>query len=323
MPFMLYLAPLRRLITPALFCLLSIFSAAAATSTPALWVATKGASKVYLFGSMHFGRDDFYPLPDVVEQAFAHSTRLVVEVNLLQLGEDAQQLVFHHAGLPNDTRLKDVVSDKTYAALAEQASRNGVPVSAFQRFQPWYVTLMLVEAEIRKTDLRQQLGLDLYFLRRAAASKKSIAELETFNSQLGLFSSMAFESQERFLSQTLADLQHSSNYLKAAADAWVLGNIDLLDKNLLEPFRDQEDAALLFDKMFTQRNLKMTRAITRYLTAGEKTFVVVGVGHMLGEDGIIRLLQSKGVEVRRMSTGSAKGSVPDTISFIPSKTGLP
>lgn len=320
---MLYLAFLSRLVTPALFCFLSIFSVAATASTPALWVATKGTSKVYLFGSMHFGRDDFYPLPDVVEQAFVHSTRLVVEVNLLQLGEDAQQVVFRHAGLPNDTSLNDVVSEETYAALAEQASRNGVPVSAFHRFQPWYATLMLVEAEIRKTDLRQQLGLDLYFLRRAAASKKTIAELETLNSQLGLFSSMAFESQERFLSQTLADLQNSSSYLKAAADAWVLGDIDLLDKTLIEPFREQEDAALLFDKMFTQRNLKMTRAITDYLTAGEKAFLVVGVGHMLGEDGIIRLLQSKGIEVHRIPTSGAKTSVPDALSFIPSKTGLP
>jgi uncharacterized protein YbaP (TraB family) len=315
---------LRRLITSVSFLFLSAFSATiAAVSEPAFWVASKGVSKVYLFGSMHFGRQDFYPLPEVVEQAFTESSRLAVEVNLLHLGANAQQILFRHAALPKDTGLKDVISPETYAALTEQANRNQVPISAFHRFQPWYITLTLVEAEIRKTDLQQQLGLDLYFLRRAAASNKSVAELETFESQLGLFSSISFEDQEKFLSQTLADLQHSRNYLKAAADAWVLGDIEVLDKTLIEPFRDQKDARFLFDKMFTQRNVKMSKAVTHYLEEGEKTFMVVGVGHMLGENGIIRQLRSQGFSIRRIPTnGRAADTTSDSMTTSLG-TGLP
>lgn len=321
---MLYLAHIRRRIAPALFFILSTFTTAAtAASTPALWVATKDAAKVYLFGSMHFGRPDFYPLPEAVEQAFTQSTRLVVEVNLLQIGANAQQTIFHHAGLPAGTNLKEVISPETYTALEQWASNSQIPASSFQRFQPWYITLMLVEAEIRKTDLQQQLGLDLYFLRRAVAFEKAIEDLETFDSQLGLFSSISLKDQESFLRQTLTDLQHSSNYLKSAADAWIIGDTDMLDKNLVEPFRDQKETELLFDKMFTQRNIKMARAATRYLEEGEDTFLVVGIGHMLGDMGIIQLLRSQGISVRRLPTNPSETATSDGASHFTTNTGLP
>lgn len=321
---MLYRVARRRLVTSALTLFLSVFSVTApAASRPAFWVAGNGVAKVYLFGSMHFGREDFYPLPQVVEEAFSESSKLVVEVNLLELGADAQQVIFRHAGLPSGKTLKDVISAATYSALEEQASRNQVPVAAFQRFQPWYVTLTLVEAEIRKTDLRQQLGLDLYFLKRATATDKHVEELETFDSQLALFSSIAFADQEKFLSQTLADLQNSRSYLKAAADAWVLGDVEMLDQTLIEPFRDEKDAKFLFEKMFTQRNAKMAKAVNHYLEAGGKTFMVVGVGHMLGSDGIIRLLKSQGIHVRRIPTGLTEDPTPVPPSPASLETGLP
>jgi Uncharacterized protein conserved in bacteria len=276
--------------------------AAANRSSPAFWEVRKGNAVVYLMGSMHFGRDDFYPLPPVIEDAFVKSSRLVVEVNLLGLRADASQIVFKHAGLPPGSILKDVISADTYNALKERAEGNQVPLSAFQRFQPWYVTLMLVEAEIRKTTLQQQLGVDLYFLRRAASQKKPIEELETFDSQLSLFSQFSFEDQERFLLQTLGDLRNSQGYLSSMADAWLSGDVETLNKTLIDPFREQADTKLLFERMFTQRNQKMATAVETYLKGNEQTFLVVGVGHMVGSEGIVALLRSKGLQVQRVDT---------------------
>lgn len=286
-----------------------VFSShAASRSSPAFWEVSKGDAVVYLMGSMHFGRDDFYPLPPVIEEAFGKSSRLVVEVNLLGLQTDASQIIFKHAGLPPGSSLKDVISADTYDALKEQAEGNQVPISAFQRFQPWYVTLMLVEAEIRKTTLQQQLGVDIYFLRRAVSQKKPIAELETFDSQLGLFSQFSFEDQERFLRQTLADLRNSQSYLLSMADAWVIGDVDTLAQTLIDPFREQADTKLLFERMFTQRNQKMAVAVESYLKDKEKTFLVVGVGHMVGSEGIVALLRSKGFRVQRVDTAQKMSS---------------
>jgi len=301
------------------------YSAHTATdhSSPAFWEVRKGKSVVYLMGSMHFGRDDFYPLPPVIEKAFGASSRLVVEVNLLGLRADASQIVFKHAGLPPGSSLKDVISAETYNALKERAESNQVPLSAFQRFQPWYVTLMLVEAEIRKTTLQQQLGVDLYFLRRAISLKKPIDELETFDSQLSLFSQFSFEDQERFLRQTLGDLRNSQGYLSSMADAWLSGDVETLNKTLIDPFREQADTKLLFERMFTQRNQKMAAAVETYLKGRDKTFLVVGVGHMVGNEGIVELLRSKGFQVQRVDTSVKSPSILGFQQPLRSFAGLP
>jgi uncharacterized protein YbaP (TraB family) len=281
-------------------------AAASLSSSPVFWEVRKDDAVVYLMGSMHFGRTDFYPLPESIEKAFNQAERLVVEVNLLALRSDAQQIVFKHAGLPPGSSLKDVVSAETYRSLQERAESNQVPLSAFQRFQPWYVTLMLVEAEIRKTALQQQLGVDLYFLRRAQGIGKPIDELETFDSQLSLFSSFSLADQERFLRQTLADLQNGQSYLSSMADAWVKGDVGLLTKTLIDPFQTNAETRSLFEKMFTQRNLKMAQAVNKYLAAGGTTFLVVGVGHMVGSDGIVALLKDKGLSIRRLPAESSR-----------------
>ncbi|MCR6654035.1 MAG: TraB/GumN family protein [Cellvibrionaceae bacterium] len=287
------------LFTVSLGC--STAASSSTGSSPAFWEVRKGESTVFLMGSMHFGRPDFYPLPGSIEEAFINSARLVVEVNLLGLRSDAPQIIFKHAGLPPRTTLKDVLSATTYELLQERAELNKVPFSAFQRFQPWYVTLMLVEAEIRKTSLQQQLGVDLYFLRRGQSLGKAIEELETFDSQLSLFSGFSFEDQERFLRQTLDDLQNGQSYLSSMADAWVVGDVDLLAKTLIEPFRAQKDTRVLFETMFTRRNIKMAASVDNYLKLGGNTFLVVGIGHMVGSDGIVELLRSKGLTVRRLT----------------------
>src|SRR5271157_2480757 len=44
-----------------------------------LWKATSATTTVFLAGSLHFGSEDMYPLPQEMEGAFQESSVLVVE----------------------------------------------------------------------------------------------------------------------------------------------------------------------------------------------------------------------------------------------------
>lgn len=48
---------------------------------------------VYLLGSIHVGRPDFYPMPKVVESAFDSAEALVVEADIGAAGTDIQRLL--------------------------------------------------------------------------------------------------------------------------------------------------------------------------------------------------------------------------------------
>ena len=54
---------------------------------PGLWEITVGENKSYLFGSIHVGSDDLYPLPQAVEEAFAKSKTFVIEANLASISQ--------------------------------------------------------------------------------------------------------------------------------------------------------------------------------------------------------------------------------------------
>lgn len=294
-------------LSAVLFCaIVFVFASKTwASSQPGFWRASSDSATVYLLGSMHFGHPTFFPLPKHVDQAFASAEVLAVEVNIDSISPaKATQAIVKYGQLPRGQSLQQVLSEEVYEKLAKYSAESGVPLSAFSRFQPWFVALQLVEAEIRQTDLRQDLGIDLYFIQRAAGQQR-IDELETLESQLSLFGGLSLEQQELFLEQTLQDLGQSDEYLEKMASAWRRGDLPQLEALLIEPFayQDDEDSTKFFHKVFTERNYAMSDAVNTYLEGSETVFFVVGAGHMVGDKGIVQLLQNRGVRVERLTAG--------------------
>ncbi len=284
----------------------------AAQSNPAFWQVRSDAADVYLLGSIHFGRPDFYPLPPVIEKAFADADVLTVEINIANLNPTVAMASLHrHGRIPEGGSLKSKVSAKTYARLNEVCRQYNVPLTALENFQPWFAAMQLVEVALRSAGLQQHLGIDQHFLSRAAG--KQIDELETLDSQLRIFSGLTDAEQESFLQRSLDDLGNSDQNLDAMSTAWKSGDIEALDRELIEPFRGDRRNERLFQKLFVDRNREMLGAVEDYLKSEQTVFFVVGAAHMSGVDGIIAELRKKGHTVEQLSGKSvapAKTSAP-------------
>ena len=50
----------------------------------------------------------------------------------------------------------------------------------------------------------------------------------------------------------------------------------------------------LHKRMFDDRNLRMTDRIVEMQQAGGRYFVVVGAGHLVGDQGIVAMLERRG-----------------------------
>jgi uncharacterized protein len=48
----------------------------------------------------------------------------------------------------------------------------------------------------------------------------------------------------------------------------------------------------------------MAKKIARYRESGKRHFVIVGAGHMVGDDGIPALLEQRGLDVERVGSVS-------------------
>ena len=264
-----------------------------AGSTPAFWQVKSKTAVVYLLGSIHFGKESFYPLPDVVNQGFLASQELVVEVDVTKITpSDALVAIMRHGRLPQGQTLEASVAPATWALLQKQALKAGVPTVALQSFKPWFVALQLMEAEIRSAELQESYGVDKYFLNQSAG--KTVTQLETLDGQLGIFGSLSMVEQEAFLLETLAELGESGRYLKAMANDWEHGNLVQLEATILAPFKANSDVKGLYKTLFVDRNAAMAQSVLEYLKGSKTVFFVVGAGHMIGDDGIIARLKKAG-----------------------------
>ncbi|WP_154896626.1 TraB/GumN family protein [Paenibacillus illinoisensis] len=263
-----------------------------------MWEVESNGNTVYLVGSMHIADDSFYPLREEFEEAFAEADYLGVEIDISKAADEAQQKLILDLGSYQDgTTLKDHVSSETYTKLGDILKKNGLEPNALDAFKPWVAESTLASLKSATAGYEASAGVDLYFIQKAIESKLPIIELESYESQLGMFNDFSKELQEETLKATLDNFDVLDDSVNQMAEMWKTGNDEqLLD--LTNNFSDNEEynKAMLID-----RNIGMADKIDGYLKSDKKEeyFIVVGAAHYLGEHGIVKLLEDKGYTVER------------------------
>ncbi|WP_405155078.1 TraB/GumN family protein [Paenibacillus sp. FSL K6-0108] len=263
-----------------------------------MWEVESNGNTVYLVGSMHIADESFYPLRKEFEEAFVEADYLGVEIDLSKAADEAQQKIVTDLGTYQDgTTLKDHISNETYTQLGDILKKNGLEANALDTFKPWVVESTLASLKSMKAGYEASAGVDLYFIQKAIERKLPVIELESYESQLGMFNDFSKELQEKTLKATLDNFDVLDDSVNQMAEMWKTGNDEQLLK-LTNSFSDDEE----YNKaMLTDRNVGMANKIDGYLKngKGEEYFIVVGAAHYLGDKGIVKLLEDKGYTVER------------------------
>ena len=75
-----------------------------------------------------------------------------------------------------------------------------------------------------------------------------------------------------------------------------------------------------FEEIFYSRNKKMAQGVLELLQKGKTPFIVVGAGHLIGEQSILQILQASGIQVEKLSaqyeavSPDSNVSMEDTLS---------
>lgn len=262
-----------------------------------------GDSNVYLLGSVHVGNSDMYPLHGTIKEAYSNSDYLAVEVDINNLNPMEMMQFISEKGVYQDgSTLKDHIESDLYDELITLLLKNGMPEEEIAMFKPWLIADMVESILIEQYGYSFDLGIDQYFLTKAAEDNKEIISLETLEDQLSLFTILSAESQEESLRSTLFEQEENKEMLENLVIQWIKGDIDSLSE--LREIDDDEPADLLdFHYALTdERDKEMAEKIDQFLRSekGETYFVVVGALHLVGENSIVDLLRSKGYEVNEV-----------------------
>jgi len=268
-----------------------------------MWEVEKGNTKVYLLGSVHLMKPEVYPLNPVIEEAFEDSDILVVEVDATNLDvNNVQKLIMEKGSYADGMALKSVLSSEYYKKLSDELAESKVmTVEMVDQFKPWYVMLNLASLRIMKMGMDAKFGIDMHFLNKAKGSKE-IIELETADFQLKLLSSLDDEVQLNLLKESIDNPEETTEMMEKILAAWQTGDAKAIDKLIVKKVKKVPELKPFYEKMFPYRNKKMTDKIIEFLQVqdGKTYFVVVGSGHYVGDDGILKLLKKKGYKAKQL-----------------------
>lgn len=270
---------------------------------PALWRADatgEQAGTLYLLGSVHVGGAAAFDLGDVVDAAWQRSEELVVEVDLTSMApEELISLSRLYGSLTAPLTLADVISPETLAQLDAYFALRGLDPDAFARLKPWYIAFTIVQVELQLAGYDAEQGVDRLFMDRAEG-RKPIVALETVASQLETMDRLPASLQELMLKDTLARVEGFPAETARLFDAWRRGDEQQLQALVFQPLDEFPELEVFYDLVFFQRNASMAARLVELGSDGRTRFVVLGAGHMLGQQGVPAQLARRGYRVSRV-----------------------
>ena len=286
--------PMQRLLCGAVLLLVAPLTVAESS----VWEVKGGNNVLYLGGTMHLLRAEDYPLPDQYEQAYQASDELYFEANVdAMMSPEAQALFARELTYQDGRSLQTVLSEDAYQALVEYMDGAGLKLEMMQQFKPGMLVMNLQVGEFLKLGYTP-MGVDAYFSTRGMGDGKSIHAFETVEEQIGFLATMGEGNESEFMLMSLEELERTGEFVGEGTAAWREGDIDALGELFLLDM--QQKVPQIYDSLLRQRNLRWLPRIEQMLSDDDIEFVLVGVAHMVGEDGLVKLLQDAGYEVTQL-----------------------
>jgi len=266
-------------------------------SKSTLWQVKGSHNSVYLLGSIHVLPASAYPLHPALQQAFNNSQRVVFEVDLNAVSQQAVLREFEEVGVyPPGDNLEHHVSPATIRLVKQVLAKLGISYNKARRFKPALLGELITSRYTELAGFREDLGVDRYFFAQAKNIRKPVLGLETVRDQARVLSSDDTSGEARLV-EAIVSLPAAKAILDELVVAWKAGRINTLDRLLNQ---DEWNDPKSFESMFSQRNQKWLPQIERFLESDGNYLVIVGSGHLVGDHGLVRALQGRGYHVKQL-----------------------
>lgn len=266
-----------------------------------LWKATRGNTTLYLLGTMHFGTNRLYPLPEEMEDAFEKSKHLIVEARIDEIDQSKlnQGLKSLMLFSPPD-KLSNHLSSPTKSALQDYLKWAGESDNLYESWKPWFLASYVNASIMKREGLKAELGIDRHFLKKAKEQNKTVSQLESVESQLKLLGGFPMDVQEKMLRISLLQLKNSAASCKLIEECWRDGDADSIATITCQEAEDDSDLKAVQRKIYEDRNQSMTSKLLLLLTVPGPHFVAIGAAHLAGPESVLEHLKEQGFTVEQI-----------------------
>ena len=283
------------------------------TVSPILYEVTKEGStnKMYLFGSIHATKKDGIKYPEYVLNAYNNSHYIACEVNIYdyQNNLEAQVNSTKQLLLTDGTTVKDHLSNETYTKVVDFLTKKKLYNKVYEAYSPYIFVSLIANSLVDDANLDASNAVDMTFLKKATEDKKNIIEVESIESQYKLLTSFDDTLYDLMLNENIDNYNTAVNDLKNLYDAWEKGDVTKLITMAGDEFENKDEYTTEQKKaieeynnaLVNNRNNEMAKKAIQYFNNNQDVFYMVGILHIIGDNGIAKQLENQGFTVKQVS----------------------
>ncbi len=268
-----------------------------------LFEVRKGGQTSLLFGTIHVGRPEFYPLPAARQARLAKFDALVLEADVTDTTRAinaTQKFAMYAQGEDGlDKRLPAATLKRVEALLA----RNQLDPAPMMRMKPWMLGTVLTLFEAAQAGYLPALAVESYVTRLAKAENKPILELEGIEQQFALFENAPWTTQVAYLEDALKAVETNAarREINRVAQAWETGDRPALERLIAEmSAQTSPGARFTMETILLGRHEAMVRKMESMMADGRSYLFAVGSLHLVGPRGLVEMLRARGYTVNEL-----------------------
>jgi len=274
-----------------------------ASNHGALFKAQQGGHTLYLFGTIHVGAKDFYPLEPRLAGLLKKAPVLALEIDPLGDPQVMARALQQHGLLTKGGPAGPVLTPEWRMRLDRLLKQYNIEPETVVAMKPWLVATLLTVSEFTAQGYDASLAVDAYLAHQAHASGQKIVELESAASQMALFDKMTAAEQLTFLQEAIAGIedQEQANQAREIAHAWRNADIAALDALALKTEQDDSYSGRFLQKeLLDGRNPALADGMFKLMARENNSVAAIGVLHLIGKGSVPELLRKRGVTVERI-----------------------
>ncbi|MFK7757494.1 MAG: TraB/GumN family protein [Flavobacteriales bacterium] len=242
----------------------------------------------YLYGTIHVGDARVFDYGEPLKEAIKEVDAVYGEIDMTDIAAQMKAM----SRMMMDKNLPDMVSEKEYALIQEQAKGN--PVSMMMnRIKPFFTMAELTRVLIPSDSATV---LDMHLQQLALSLGKEVGGIETLDEQLDAVDKISLEDQVKMLVEFCEEFEEQKADLMSLLDMYLARDLNGMWK-LSKESMDEGDYGKDFEmSLLTDRNTVMVERLMKKMPDHSLVFAV-GTLHLPGEDGLIDLLRAEGYTV--------------------------
>lgn len=275
----------------------SLVLSSAAIADPAMWRVSDADSEIYLFGSVHVLKPTTEWRTGTLDDALTRADEIYFELPMTAEAQAASQSLIPQFGLNQPGQpLRGMLSTKENEQLVRVAGQYGLPAAQLDPLQPWLVSVTLSMMALQGQGYNPMSGVELTLAGEIDDSRERF--FETYADQFGFFAGLSRDIQVDFLTVTMEQIEENPTALDELVDAWAAGDVSTLDQIFHDGMRETDQE--VYDVLILNRNVNWANQIETLMSGSGSAVIVVGAGHLVGENGVPNMLTERGYSVERV-----------------------